>query len=32
MVACKLGLKEIPASEVKSEEAIDYVVYYCSRD
>lgn len=31
-VTCKVCLKEIPASEAKSEEATDYVVYYCSLD
>jgi hypothetical protein len=32
MVACKVCLKEIPVSEAKSDEATDYVVYYCSLD
>jgi hypothetical protein len=31
-VTCKVCLKEIPVSEAKSEEATDYVVYYCSLD
>jgi hypothetical protein len=31
-VACKVCLKEIPVSEAKSEEATDYVIYYCSLD
>lgn len=31
-VACKVCLKEITVSEAKSEEATDYVVYYCSLD
>jgi hypothetical protein len=28
-VACKICLKEIPISEAKSEEASDYVFYFC---
>lgn len=31
-VACEVCLKEIPVSEAKSEEASDYVIYYCSLD
>jgi hypothetical protein len=29
MVSCELCLKEIPVSEAKSEEATDYVLYFC---
>ncbi len=28
-LSCDLCLKEIPVSEAKSEEATDYVVYFC---
>lgn len=28
-VACKVCLKEIPISEAKSAEAVDYVQYFC---
>lgn len=28
-VACKICLKEIPASEAKSSEAQDYIIYFC---
>ena len=28
-VACEVCLKEIPQSEAKSEEAADYVAYFC---
>lgn len=28
-VSCKMCLKEIPKSEAKSAEAIDYVLYFC---
>ena len=28
-VKCEVCLKEIPRSEAKSAEAIDYVVYFC---
>lgn len=28
-VACQVCLKEIPASEAKSSEAQDYVIYFC---
>lgn len=31
-IACEVCLKEIPISEAKSEEATDYVIYYCSLD
>tara|TARA_R110002073_G_scaffold302015_1_gene469600 strand:+ start:176 stop:346 length:171 start_codon:yes stop_codon:yes gene_type:complete len=30
LVPCDICLKEIPISEAKSEEAVDYVLYYCS--
>ena len=29
MVACEICLKQIPVSEAKSEEASDYVLYFC---
>ncbi len=32
MVACEICLKEIPVSEAKSEEATDYVLYFCGID
>jgi hypothetical protein len=32
MVACEVCLKEIPVSEAKSEEAEDYVRYFCGID
>jgi len=28
-VACEVCLKEIPLSEAKSEEALDYVLHFC---
>ncbi len=28
-VSCEICLKEIPRSEAKSEEASDYVLYFC---
>ncbi len=28
-VPCEVCLKEIPVSEAKSDEALDYVVYFC---
>ena len=31
-LSCDLCLKEIPVSEAKSEEATDYVVYFCGLD
>jgi len=31
-VACEVCLKEIPASEASSEEATDYVIYFCGLD
>lgn len=31
-VACNVCLKEVPASEAKSEEALDYVVHFCGLD
>ena len=31
-LACEICLKEIPASEVKSEEANDYVAHFCGLD
>ncbi|UJP04671.1 MAG: DUF3330 domain-containing protein [Nitrosomonas sp.] len=31
-IACSVCLKEIPVSEARSEEATDYVMYYCSLD
>ncbi len=32
MVACEVCLKEIPVSEARSEEASDYVLYFCGID
>lgn len=29
VLSCELCLKEIPVSEAKMEEAVDYVVYFC---
>ena len=29
LVDCEICLKEIPLSEAKSEEATDYVMYFC---
>jgi hypothetical protein len=31
-VACGVCLKEVPPSEAKSEEALDYVVHFCGLD
>lgn len=31
-VACEVCLKEIPRSEAKTEEAMDYVVHFCGLD
>ena len=31
-ISCEVCLKEIPLSEAKSEEATDYVVYFCGLD
>ena len=31
-VACEICLKEIPISEAKSEEAMDYVFHFCGLD
>jgi uncharacterized protein (DUF736 family) len=31
-LSCELCLEEIPVSEAKSEEATDYVVYFCGLD
>ena len=31
-VACDVCMKEIPASEARSEEASDYVIYFCGLD
>ena len=31
-VACSVCMKEIPASEAKSEEAADYVAHFCGLD
>lgn len=31
-VACSICLKEVPTSEAKSEEALDYVVHFCGLD
>ena len=31
-LSCEVCLKEIPVSEAKSEEAMDYVVYLCGLD
>jgi len=28
-VACEICLKEIPVSEAKTAEAVDYVMYFC---
>ena len=32
MVACEVCLTEIPASEAKSSEAVDYVCYFCGTE
>lgn len=32
MVPCEVCLKEIPASEAKTAEAVDYVVHFCGID
>ncbi len=29
VVSCNVCLKEVPASEARSEEALDYVVHFC---
>ena len=31
-VPCEICLKEIPASEAKTAEAVDYVAYFCGLD
>lgn len=31
-VPCEICLKEIPASEAKTAEGLDYVVYFCGPD
>ena len=31
-IACEICLKEIPVSEATSEEASDYVTYFCGLD
>ena len=31
-LACEVCMKEIPASEARSEEATDYVIYFCGLD
>ena len=31
-VQCKICLREIPKSEAKSAEAVDYVAYFCGLD
>jgi hypothetical protein len=31
-VKCEICLKEIPRSEAKSAEAVDYVLYFCGLD
>ena len=31
-ISCEICLKEIPASEAKSEEASDYVAHFCGLD
>ncbi len=31
-VSCETCMKEIPASEAKSEEAVDYIIYFCGLD
>ncbi len=32
MVPCEVCLREIPVSEAKTAEAVDYVVYFCGID
>ena len=32
MMTCEACMKEIPLSEAKSDEASDYVVYFCGLD
>ena len=32
IIACEICMKEIPASEAKSDEASDYVRYFCGLD
>lgn len=32
LVSCEVCMEEIPVSEAKSEEATDYVVYFCGLD
>jgi hypothetical protein len=32
VVACSVCLKEVPASESRSEEALDYIVHFCGLD
>ena len=32
LIACEICMKEIPASEAASEEATDYVIYFCGLD
>ena len=32
MVKCEVCLKEVPRSEAKSAEAVDYVVHFCGLD
>jgi hypothetical protein len=29
MVSCEVCMKEIPASEIRNSEAIDYVIHFC---
>lgn len=31
-ISCKICLKEVPLSEAKSAEAVDYVAYFCGLD
>ena len=31
-IACEICLKEVPESEAKVDEAIDYVLYFCGLD
>ena len=31
-VACEICMKEIPVSEASSDEATDYVIYFCGLD
>lgn len=31
-IPCKICMKEVPLSEAKSAEAVDYVAYFCGLD